>query len=107
MAATIEDDASLDDFGVDKASGDTIVVPDFMPDARKIMRRFPRRADVEVAPTEVRAFRETFGTSLLVVQKVWTTTHARRCRPPPTIPRNAHDEVPWGHAVRRHAKRRQ
>ena len=71
MAATIEDDASLNDFGDDEASGDTIVVPDFMPDARHIMRRFPRSADVDAAPTEVRAFRETFGTSLLVVQKVW------------------------------------
>ena len=71
MAATIEDDASLDDFGDDKASGDTIVVPDFMPDARDIMRKFPRDPEAAAAPTEVRAFRETFGTSLLIVETVW------------------------------------
>ncbi len=71
MAATIEGDASLDDFGDDEASGDTIVIPNFMPDARQIMRRFPRRADVDAAPTEYCAFCETFGTSLLVVEKVW------------------------------------
>ncbi len=67
----IEDDASLDNFEDDKASGDTIVVPDFMPDVRQIMRRFPSSSDVDAAPTEVHAFRETFGTSLLVMQKVW------------------------------------
>ena len=42
-----------------------------MPAARDIMRRFPRRPEAAGAATEVRAFRETFGTSLLVVQKVW------------------------------------
>jgi hypothetical protein len=70
MAATIEDDASLDNFEDDEASGDTIVVPDFMPDARHIMQRLPRSADVDAVPTEVCAFRETLGTSLLVVEKV-------------------------------------
>ena len=87
MATTIEDDASLDNFEDDEALedtiiipdfmpdarlGDTIVVPNFMPDTRHIMRWFPCSADVDAAPTEVRAFRETFDTSRLVVQKVWS-----------------------------------
>ena len=71
MAATIEDNASLNDFEDDEASGDTIIVPDFMPDVPQIMWRFPCSANVDAAPTKVRAFRETFGTSLLIVQKVW------------------------------------
>jgi hypothetical protein len=71
MAATIEDDASLDNFEDDEALGDTIVVSDFMPDAWQIMRRFPCSADMDAAQTEVRAFRKTFGTSLLIVEKVW------------------------------------
>jgi len=72
MATTIEDDAaSLDDNEEDDASGVTIDIPDFMPDARDIMRKFPRDPEAAAAPTEVRAFRETFGTSLLIVETVW------------------------------------
>ena len=41
------------------------------PDARDIMNKFPRRPDA-AASTEIRAFRETFGTSLLIVSKVWS-----------------------------------
>ena len=44
--------------------------PDFMPDARDIMNKFPRPDTA--ALTEIRAFRETFGTSLLIVSKVWS-----------------------------------
>ena len=72
MASTIEvDAASLDDYEEEDASGVTIVIPDFMPDARDIMRKFPRDPEAAAAPTEVRAFRETFGTSLLIVETVW------------------------------------
>jgi len=45
--------------------------PDFMPDAQDIMNKFPRRPNA-AASTEIRAFRETFGTSFLVVSKVWS-----------------------------------
>jgi hypothetical protein len=71
MATTIEDDASLDDFKDDEASVDTIVIPDFMPDDRHIIQRFPRSANVDAVPTKVRTFRKAFSTSLLVVLKVW------------------------------------
>ena len=43
---------------------------DFMPDTRDIMNKFPRPD--AAASTEIRAFRETFGTSLLIVSKVWS-----------------------------------
>jgi hypothetical protein len=44
--------------------------PDFMPNARDIMNKFSRPD--AAAPTKIRAFRETFGTSLLIVSKVWS-----------------------------------
>ena len=44
--------------------------PNFMPDARDIMNKFPRPD--AAASTEICAFRETFGTSLLIVSKVWS-----------------------------------
>ena len=44
--------------------------PNFMPDARDIMNKSPRPN--AAASTEIRAFRETFGTSLLIVSKVWS-----------------------------------
>ena len=42
-----------------------------MPDAWDIMNKFPRRPDT-AASTKICAFHETFGTSLLVVSKVWS-----------------------------------
>ena len=42
-----------------------------MPDAQDIMNKFPRHPNA-AALTEIRAFRETFGTSFLVVSKVWS-----------------------------------
>ncbi len=64
MAAMIEEDVSLDndDIEDDDASGETYVLPDFMPAARDIMWRFPRRPGAAGAATEARPFRETFGT---------------------------------------------
>ena len=44
--------------------------PDFMPDARDIMNKFPRPD--AAASTEIRAFRETFGTSMPIVSMVWS-----------------------------------
>ena len=72
MATRIEDDAaSLDNFEGDDASGVTYVTPNFLHDARDIMRKFPRDLHAGVAPTEARAFRETFGTNLHIVETVW------------------------------------
>ena len=60
-----EDDLDkVDDIKDDDELGDTFIVPDFMPNARDIMRWFPRNPEADAAPTEVRAFHETFGTSL-------------------------------------------
>ncbi len=42
-----------------------------MPAARDIMRRFPRRPEVAGVATEARAFRETFGTPLHNMERVW------------------------------------
>jgi hypothetical protein len=64
MAATIEEDVSLDNYDIeddDALVGETYVLPDIMPAARDIMRRFPRRPGAAGAATEARAFRETFG----------------------------------------------
>ncbi len=47
---------------------DLHATPDFMPDARDIMNKFPRLD--AAASTEIRAFRETFGTSVLIVSKL-------------------------------------
>ena len=44
--------------------------PDFMPDARDMMNKFPCPA--AAASTKIRASRKTFGTSLLIVSKVWS-----------------------------------
>ena len=41
-----------------------------MPDARDIMNKSPRPD--AAASTEIRAFRETFGTSLPIVSMVWS-----------------------------------
>ena len=41
-----------------------------MPDARDIMNKFPRPD--AAASTEIRAFRETFGTSMPIVSMVWS-----------------------------------
>ena len=43
---------------------------DFMSDARDIMNKSPRPN--AAASTEIRAFRETFGTSLPIVSMVWS-----------------------------------
>ena len=62
MATTIEDDAaSLDDFEGGVALGVTYVTPDFMPDARDIMRKFPCNPEADAG---AHAFHETFDTSL-------------------------------------------
>ena len=58
----------VDDDDDDDDDGDTH--PDFMPDARDIMNKFPRPD--AAASTEIRAFRETFGTSLPIVSMVWS-----------------------------------
>ena len=74
MAATIEEDVSLDNDDIedeDDDGGESYVLPDFLPAARDIMRRFPRRPDAAGAATEARAFRETFGTPLHNVERVW------------------------------------
>jgi len=43
---------------------------DCMPDARDILNKFPRPD--AAASTKICAFHETFGTSLLIVSKVWS-----------------------------------
>ena len=70
MAMTIKEDVFLDDDDIkegDDDGGGSYVLPNFMPAAWDIMRRFPRRPEAAGAATEARAFRETFGTSLLIV----------------------------------------
>jgi hypothetical protein len=55
MAATIEGNVSLDDDNIkegDDNRGESYVLPNFMPAARDIMRRFPRRPEAAGAATE-------------------------------------------------------
>ena len=44
--------------------------PDFMPNAWDVMNKFPRPNSA--VSTKIRAFRETFDTSLPIVSKVWS-----------------------------------
>jgi hypothetical protein len=47
MALTIKDNvSSLNDIEDDNTSGETYLLPNFMPAARDIMRQFPRRPEV-------------------------------------------------------------
>ena len=60
MAATIEEDVSLDDDDIEEGDddgGESYVLPDFMPAARDIMRRFPRRPEAAGAATDDRGSR--------------------------------------------------
>jgi hypothetical protein len=67
----MEDVSDLDvDDEDDDDKFDLHATPDFMPDARDIMNKFPRPD--AAASTEIRAFRETFGTSVLIVSKLWS-----------------------------------
>ncbi len=59
MATMIEDDISLNDIEGDDASGDTYIVPHFIPIVRTIMWQFPCTPG---AATKTRAFCDTFGT---------------------------------------------
>ena len=62
----MEDGSDLDVEGVEGDDDEY----DFMPDARDIMNKSPRPD--AAASTEIRAFRETFGTSLPIVSMVWS-----------------------------------
>ena len=65
MAATIEDDVSLNNNDIEEGDddgGESYVLPNFMPASRDIMRRFPRRPEAAGAATEARAFSKIFGT---------------------------------------------
>jgi hypothetical protein len=67
----MEDVSDLDvDDEDDDDEFDLHATPDLMPDARDIMNKFPRPD--AAASTEIRAFRETFGTSVLIVSKLWS-----------------------------------
>ncbi len=55
MAASIEEDVSLDNNDIedgDDNRGGSYILPNFMPAARDIMRRFPRRPKAAGAATE-------------------------------------------------------
>ena len=62
----MEDGSDLDVEGVEGDDDEY----DFMSDARDIMNKSPRPN--AAASTEIRAFRETFGTSLPIVSMVWS-----------------------------------
>ena len=67
----MEDGSNLDvDDEDDNDEFNSHARPDFMPDARDIMNKFPRPD--AAALTKIRAFCETFGTSLLIVSKSWS-----------------------------------
>ena len=91
MATTIEEDVSLDDDDIedgDNDEGESYVLPNFMPAARDIMRRFPRRPEAAVAATENRAFRETFGTPLHNVERLWFLLDKEELQPPSGCPKH-------------------
>ena len=91
MAATIEDDVSLDNNNIEEGDDDgreSYVLPNFMPAARDIMQLFPRRPQVAGAATEARAFRETFGTPLHNVERVWFLLDQEELQPPNGHPKH-------------------
>ena len=53
-----------------------------MPAAQDIMRQFPRRPEAAGAATKARAFRETFGTPLHNVERVWFLLNQEELQPP-------------------------
>jgi hypothetical protein len=59
-----------------------------MPAARDIMRRFPRRPEAAGAATKARAFRETFGTPLHNVERVWFLLDQKELQPPNRRPKH-------------------
>ena len=71
MPSIMEDFSNLDvDDEDDDNEFDRHATSDFMPDARDIIYKFPRPD--AAASTKICAFRETFGTSLLIVRKLWS-----------------------------------
>ncbi len=88
---TIEEDVSLNDKDFedgDNDGGESYVLPDFMPAARDIMRRFPRRPEAAGAATEAHAFRETFRTPLNNVERVWFLLDQEELQPPNGCPKH-------------------
>ena len=55
---------------------------------RDIMRRFPCRPEAAGAATEARAFRETFGTPLHNVERVWFLLDGEELQPPGGCPKH-------------------
>jgi hypothetical protein len=91
MAATIEEDVSLNNDDIedgDNAGGESYVLPDFIPAARDIMRRFSRRPEAAGVATEARAFRDTFGTPLHNVERVWFLLDEEELQPPGGRPKH-------------------
>jgi hypothetical protein len=74
-----EDDISLDNIKGGDDSNVSYIVPDFMTAARDIMNRFPCP---NAAPlTDPCAFRETFGMSLHLVEKLWFLLNQEELQP--------------------------
>ena len=91
MAATIEEDVSLDNDDIedeDDNGGESYVLPNFLRATRDIMRRFPRRPEAAGAATKARAFRETFGTPLHNVERVWFLLNQEELQPPGGRPKH-------------------
>jgi hypothetical protein len=90
MAPTIEDmtedDISLDDIEGGDYSDDSYIVPNFMPTTQDIMNWFPHPNLALL--TKTRAFCETFGTSLHLVEKLWFLLNQEELQPVSGCPKH-------------------
>ena len=71
MAVMIEDDISLDDIEGDNASGDTFIVPNFLPATWDIMRQLPHTSEEARMATKACILCKTFSTPLCNLERVW------------------------------------
>jgi len=80
--STVESDESDDD--------DSYNLPNFMSPARVIMNRNRNRRNDSSKATEMRIFRELFGTKLLVVENLWCLLDELSLHPEGGLPKHLH-----------------
>ena len=87
MAASIEADTSTVESD-ESDDDDSYNLPDFMSPARVIMNRNRNRRNDSSKATEMRIFRELFGTRLLVVENLWFLLDEHSLHPEDGLPKH-------------------
>ena len=87
MAASIEADTSTVELD-ESDDDDSYNLPNFMPPARVIMNRNRNHRNDSSEATEMRIFRELFGTRLLVVENLWLLLDELSLHPEGGLPKH-------------------